>query len=49
VTRLIPLRNSDLESWVSDPEEWVNIEEKDDEQWEFQLRVSFFRVVPLPP
>jgi hypothetical protein len=25
---------------MSDPEEWVNIEEKDDEQWEFQLRVS---------
>jgi hypothetical protein len=39
VTRLIPLRTCDLQSWMSDPEEWVNIEEKEDDQWEFELRV----------
>ena len=39
VTRLIPLRTSDLQGWISDPEEWVNVEEKEDEQWEFELRV----------
>ena len=45
VTRLIPLRTSDLQGWISDPEEWVNVEEKEDEQWEFELRVC---ASPLP-
>lgn len=39
VTRFIPLDPSDLEDWMSDPEEWVNLEEKDNEQWEYELRV----------
>lgn len=40
VTRFIPLDPSDLEEWMSDPEEWVNLEEKDNELWEYELRVG---------
>ena len=43
VTRFIPLDPSDLEGWMSDPEEWVNLEEKDNEQWEYELRVGAVR------
>ena len=39
VTRFIPLNPSDLEKWMSDPEEWVNMEEKDSDLWEYELRV----------
>lgn len=39
VTRFIPLNPSDLEEWVADPEEWVNLEEKENEQWQYELRV----------
>ena len=39
VTRFIPLNPSDLEEWVSDPEGWVNLEEQDNEQWVFEIRV----------
>ena len=44
ITRIIPLNPKDLETWVVDPEEWVNSEEKDDEQWEFEIRVSVLNV-----
>jgi len=40
VTRFIPLNPADLEGWMSDPEEWVNLEDKENEQWEYELRVS---------
>ena len=40
VTRFIPLDPSDLEEWMSDPEEWVNVEEHENDQWEYALRVS---------
>lgn len=39
VTRFIPLNLSDLEGWQADPEEWVNLEDKENEQWEFEIRV----------
>ena len=39
VTRFIPLNPSDLDSWMADPEEWVNTEEKENDQWEYELRV----------
>jgi hypothetical protein len=39
VTRFIPLNPADLENWMSDPEEWVNFEDKENEQWEYELRV----------
>lgn len=45
VTRFIPLDPSDLEEWMSDPEEWVNLEEKDNEQWEYELRPCGERVL----
>lgn len=25
---------------MADPEEWVNLEDKENEQWEYELRVS---------
>jgi hypothetical protein len=39
ITRFIPLDPSDLEGWMEDPEEWVNMEERDNDLWEFELRV----------
>jgi hypothetical protein len=45
VTRFIPLSPSDIEDWVADPEEWMNMEDPDSEQWEFLLRVQ---IVSLP-
>jgi hypothetical protein len=46
VTRFIPLEEADLQGWEADPEEWVNLEEKDNEQWEYELRVSIAGVFP---
>ena len=40
VTRFMPLNPKDLEGWMANPEEWVNTEDKDDEQWQFEIRVS---------
>jgi len=45
VTRFMPLLPNDLEGWMANPEEWVNTEDKDDEQWQFELRVS----LKMPP
>ena len=45
VTRFMPLNPKDLEGWMMNPEEWVNTEDKDDEQWQFEIRVS----LKLPP
>jgi hypothetical protein len=45
VTRFIPLRKEDLELWSEDPEEWVNLEDKESDQWEFELRVRFISSV----
>ena len=42
VTRFIPLNPSDLEEWMADPEEWVNAEEKENDQWEYELRVCSY-------
>ena len=48
VTRFIPLNPSDLEEWMSDPEEWVNAEEKENDQWEYELRVRYLVLALLP-
>ena len=40
VTRFIPLKQSDLEGWQDDPEDWVNHEEQDSDMWEYEIRVS---------
>ncbi|KAI0719492.1 ARM repeat-containing protein [Cerioporus squamosus] len=45
VTRFIPLNPTDLEEWMSDPEEWVNAEEKENDQWEYELRPCAERVL----
>ncbi|KAI0347520.1 ARM repeat-containing protein [Trametopsis cervina] len=45
VTRFIPLHPSDLEGWMTDPEEWVNLEERDNDLWEFELRPCGERVL----
>ena len=47
VTRFIPLNPSDLEEWMSDPEEWVNAEEKENDQWEYELRVSHLMLLSM--
>ncbi|TNY19776.1 armadillo-type protein [Rhodotorula diobovata] len=36
ITRMLPLRQDDLDKWTEDPEEWMNEEEA--ERWEFELR-----------
>ncbi|THH15375.1 hypothetical protein EW146_g5093 [Bondarzewia mesenterica] len=45
VTNFMPLKSSDLEGWMADPEEWVNSEEKEDEQWVFEIRPCAERVL----
>jgi hypothetical protein len=40
ITRFIPLNPSDLDGWITDPEEWLSIEENEGDHWEYQLRVS---------
>lgn len=42
VLRFIPLKPADLEGWESDPEDWVNHEEQDNDMWEYEIRVSLF-------
>lgn len=39
VSRFLPLNASDLENWLSDPEDWVNLEDKESDQWEYEIRV----------
>ncbi len=36
----MPLNPSDLENWLADPEEWLNLEDKENDQWEFEIRVG---------
>ncbi|GAA5866359.1 hypothetical protein JCM3774_006631 [Rhodotorula dairenensis] len=36
ITRMLPLRQEDLQKWEQDPEEWMNEEEQD--RWEYDLR-----------
>ncbi|ESK94397.1 importin 11 [Moniliophthora roreri MCA 2997] len=45
VTRFLPLNAKDLESWLADPEEWVNTEETENEHWEYELRACSERVL----
>lgn len=46
VTRFIPLNPKDLDAWLADPEEWANLEDKESDQWEYELRVSD-KIIPL--
>ncbi|KAK0206374.1 armadillo-type protein [Desarmillaria ectypa] len=45
VSRFLPLNLKDLESWMADPEEWVNIDEKENDQWEFEIRPCSERIL----
>ncbi|KAJ3517980.1 hypothetical protein NLJ89_g157 [Agrocybe chaxingu] len=45
VTRFMPLNTADLENWMADPEEWVNLEDKENDQWEYELRACAERVL----
>jgi hypothetical protein len=35
----MPLNPTDLEQWMADPEEWVNNEDKENDLWEYEIRV----------
>lgn len=41
VMKFIPLNPKDLEGWMADPEEWVNLEDKENDQWQYDLRVRY--------
>ena len=45
MTRFIPLTPKDLERWEMDVEEWMNQEENEDEQWEYELRVYMLPLI----
>ncbi|KAG8940803.1 hypothetical protein FRC00_012795, partial [Tulasnella sp. 408] len=45
ITRYIPLKPSDLERWEVDPEEFLNAEDKENDQWEFDIRPCAERVL----
>ncbi|KAF8623412.1 hypothetical protein AX15_006355 [Amanita polypyramis BW_CC] len=45
ITRFMPLNPSDLENWVNDPEEWVNLEDQENDQWEYEIRACSERVL----
>lgn len=45
ITRFMPLNPSDLENWLADPEEWLNLEDKENDQWEFEIRPCSERVL----
>ncbi|KAJ3710388.1 ran binding protein 11 [Lentinula raphanica] len=45
VTRLLPLTKDDLEGLEQDPEEWINTEEQETQQWEYELRPCSERVL----
>lgn len=41
VDKIIPLKEADLQEWSEDPEEFFNVEDKESDHWEYELRVSF--------
>ncbi|KAJ7590824.1 armadillo-type protein [Mycena floridula] len=45
VTRFLPLNPKDIENWVADPEEWMNLEDKENEHWEYEIRACSERVL----
>jgi len=52
INRFMSLNPSDLESWMADPEEWVNLEDKENDQWEYEIRVCpviFFALCGADP
>ncbi|KAF8351332.1 armadillo-type protein [Amanita rubescens] len=45
ISRFMPLNPSDLETWMNDPEEWVNLEDQENDQWEYEIRPCSERVL----
>lgn len=41
ITRFMSLNPSDLENWMADPEEWLNLEDRENDQWEYEIRACF--------
>ena len=48
VSRFMPLKPDDLENWLSDPEDWFNLEEKESDQWEYEIRVCMYSITAFP-
>jgi hypothetical protein len=46
--RLMLMDESDLNKWSEDPEEWINMEESDNDAWEFGIRVRRSHRVDSP-
>jgi hypothetical protein len=40
VQQFIPLKVDDLKEWENNPEQWINEEDAENDQWEYELRVS---------
>ncbi|KAJ3573347.1 hypothetical protein NP233_g2485 [Leucocoprinus birnbaumii] len=45
ITRFMPLNPTDLDNWMADPEEWLNLEDTENDQWEFEIRPCSERVL----
>ncbi|KAG2013512.1 ran binding protein 11 [Coprinopsis cinerea AmutBmut pab1-1] len=45
VGRFMPLNPTDLEKWMADPEEWLNEEDRENDQWEYEIRACSERVL----
>jgi len=39
MNQLMLMDETDLNKWLEDPEEWINMEESDNDAWEFGIRV----------
>ncbi|KAJ7178998.1 armadillo-type protein [Mycena filopes] len=45
IKQFMPLKEAELNEWMSDPEQWVNDEDTDNEQWIFEIRPCSERVL----
>ncbi|KAJ7684034.1 ARM repeat-containing protein [Mycena rosella] len=45
ITQFMPLKEAELKEWMEDPEQWVNDEDTDNEQWVFEIRPCSERVL----
>ncbi|KAJ7283929.1 armadillo-type protein [Mycena rebaudengoi] len=45
IEQFMPLKESELQEWIDDPEQWVNDEDQDNDQWIFEIRPCSERVL----
>ncbi|KAF7352662.1 Importin N-terminal domain-containing protein [Mycena venus] len=45
IKQFMPLKEAELSEWTNDPEQWVNDEGTDNEQWIFEIRACSERVL----